>query len=141
MRGTEVELMGENQMQVRCFETLLPHSIYKIEAVCVRCGKDLVVVIGGGSHYHLGALGLTLSMPSIKDPLKITNSTYQVPVPGHKEESLAREASLKLSQRLQINVVVTVGLHEDHILKDGIVIYQQYFNILIENICQAYSAL
>ena len=77
-------------------------------------------------------------MPSIKDPAKLTNSTYQVPVPGHKEESLAREASCKLSKILSKNVVVTVGIHTDEISKELIQAYVDQFNNLIDLICEAY---
>ena len=125
-------------MDVRLFEVPAPQAEYKIKAVCVSCGDDLVVVVGGGSRYHLGSLGLTISMPSIKDPAKLTNSTYQVPVPGHKEESLAREASCKLSKFLSKNVVVTVGIHTDEISKELIRAYVDQFNNLIDLICEAY---
>ena len=127
-------------MEVRFFEVPAPQSEYKIEAVCVSCGEDLIVVIAGGSHYHLGSLGLTISMPSIKDSTKLTNSTYQVPVPGHKEESLAREASYKLSRNLRRNVVVTVGIHADLISKELIQAYVEQFNELVKQICEFYTA-
>ena len=132
--------MEQTGLQVRLFEVAAPQPEYKIEAVCVSCGEDLVVIVGGGSRYHLGSLGLTISLPSIKDPTKLTNSTYQVPVPGHKEESLAREASLKLSKSLRKNVVVTVGIHTDEISKDLIQAYIERFENLIGLVCEAYTS-
>jgi hypothetical protein len=115
-------------MEIRHFELPAPQSEHKIEAVCIACGEDLIVVIGGGSRYHLGSLGLTISMPSIKDPQVLTNSTYQLTVPGHKEEALAREASFQLSKKLRRNVVVTVGVHEDNLSKEGIKAYSECFS-------------
>ena len=126
--------MNTSQMKVLHFEFPLPESDCKIEAVSVECGKDLIIVIGGGSRYHLGSMGLTISMPSLKDKSRLTNSTYQVPVPGHKEEKLAREASYKLSRSLERNVLVTVGIHEDNLSKDQILAYVDCFDRLVEQI-------
>lgn len=125
-------------MDVQYFEVMVPQSTYRVEAVCITCGNDLVVVIGGGSRYHLGAVALSLCMPSIKDAQKLTNSTYQIPVPGHKEEALVREGSLLLSRELKKNVVMTAGLHEDALNKEGIERYIECFNGLVEKICQFY---
>lgn len=130
--------MSSNRLDIRRFEVAAPDDRYKIEAVCVLCGEDLVVIVGGGSNYHLGALALTLSLPSIKDENKLTTSTYQIPIPRHKEETLARESSLLLSQRLKRNVVVTVGIHIDGLTKEEIPLYVQRFNELIDIICLAY---
>jgi len=131
--------MGDTLLEERRFSVPSPNLMYRIEALCVTCGADLIVVVGGGSRYHLGALGLTLSMPSIKDAAKLTNSTYQVPIPGHKEEALAREGSLFLSKALKRNVLVTVGVHEDNIAKTDIPRYVEVFNELLEAIRQAYA--
>ena len=89
-------MMTGMQMAIRQFEVPVAGSAYRLEAVCVEGGADLVVVVGGGERYHCGALGLTIAIPSIKDADKLTHSTYQVPVPGHKEEALAREGSRQL---------------------------------------------
>ena len=133
-------MMTGMSMAVRRFEVPVAGSAYALEAVCVECGADLVVVVGGGSRYHVGAVGLTISLPSLKDAGKLTQSTYQVPVPGHKEEALAREGSRLLSQRLGRNVVLSVGIHEDDLSKEGIQAYVDAFDALVERIAQAYAA-
>jgi len=130
--------MRQDEMNTRRFEMAVEGSPHKLEAVCVECGADLIVVVGGGERYHCGALGLTISLPSIKDADKITHSTYQIPVPGHKEEALAREGSLKLAQRLGRNVVMSVGIHEDNLSKEGIQRYVEAFEGLVDMIAEAY---
>jgi gallate decarboxylase subunit D len=130
--------MNLAEMAIRQFEIGLEGSQNKIEAVCVECGVDLVVIVAGGTRYHCGTLALTISMPSIKDPQKLTNSTYQVPVPGHKEEALAREGSLILSRTLQRNVVMSVGIHQDDLPKDRIPYVTDQFYKLVEMIRDAY---
>lgn len=131
--------MNPGAMAIRQFEIDLADAPNKIEAVCVECGADLIVVVGGGTRYHCGAVALTISLPSIKDPQKLTHSTYQVPVPGHKEEALAREGSLILSNALRRNVVMSVGIHEDNLAKDQIPYVVDQFYKLVERICAAYQ--
>ncbi len=131
--------MGADQFEIQRFEVNNPHVRCHIEALCITCGQDLVVVIGGGNVYHVGAMALTLSLPGIKDRHKLTNSTYQVPVPGHKEENLAREGSQLLSKELGKNVVVIAGIHQDNINKSEISEYVECFNRLIKDVCAAYK--
>ena len=131
--------MRQDEMAVQRFEVGVAESPYKVEAVCVEAGADLVVVVGGGARYHCGAVGVSLSLPSLKEVDKLTQSTYQVAVPGHKEEALAREGSRELARLLQRNVVMSVGIHEDDLSKDGIQRYTEAFNDLIEVIGRAYK--
>ena len=132
--------MKHNTLNIRRFEQVVADSSYKVDSVCVECGADLVVVIGGGERYHIGAIGLTIASPNLKDTNRLTHRTYQIPVPGHKEEALAREGSLLLSQRISRNVVLSVGIHQEHLSQDGIQRYVEAFYALIERIGQAYEA-
>jgi hypothetical protein len=132
--------MRQAEMNIRRFDMAVEGAHGKLEAVCVECGADLIVVIGGGERYHCGALGLTLTLPSLKDAGRLTHSTYQIPVPGHKEEALAREGSLLLARRLSRNVVLSAGIHEDDLSQDGIQRYSEAFYVLVERIAQAYEA-
>lgn len=126
------------RMELRHFRASAPASTAELEAVCVGCGPDLVVVVGGGERYHVGAVALGLSLPSLKDPARRTSSGYLVPVPGHKEEDLAREGSLRLSRALARNVVVTVGIHDDAITKERAQQYVDAFGRLVVSIERAY---
>jgi hypothetical protein len=132
--------MEATSMDVRHFRARAEGSTAEVEAVCIGCGPDLVVVVGGGERYHVGAVALGLSLPSIRDPAKHTTSGYLVPVPGHREEDLAREGSLRLSRALQRNVVVTVGIHDDQIAKARIQEYVEAFRRLVDSIERAYAA-
>ena len=132
--------MKQAEMNIRRFDMAVEGARGKLEAVCVECGADLIAVIGGGERYHCGALGLTLTLASLKDADSLTHSTYQIPVPGHKEEALAREGSLLLARRLGRNVVLSVGIHEDDLSKEGIQRYSEAFYVLVERIGQAYEA-
>jgi len=127
------------EMDTRRFDMAVEGTHGRLEAVCVECGADLIVVIAGGERYHCGAIGLTLTLPSLKDTDRPTRSTYQIPVPGHKEEALAREGSLQLARSLNRNVLLSVGIHEDDLSADGIQHYVDAFYALVERIAQAYE--
>lgn len=106
----------------------------RLEALCVSAGSDLVVVVGGGERPHVGAAALALSLPSLKDPSRLTHSSSLLAVPGHKEEDLARDGALRLSRALARNVVVTVGIHDDAIAKERIAAYVALFARLVDAI-------
>ncbi len=132
--------MNESGFSIRHFSIPLEGTATQIEAVCIESGPDLIVVVAGGSRYHLGASALSLSLPSLKDAGKLTNSTYQVPVPGHKEEALAREGSLVLSRSLQRNVLLSVGIHEENPSRERISYLTEQFFQLIQQIQAFYQS-
>jgi len=112
----------------------------RLEAVCVECGPDLVVVVGGGARPHVGASALALSLPSLKDPSRLTQSSCLASVPGHKEEGLARDGALRLAALLERTVVMTVGIHDDGLDRAGIEAYLALFDRLLERVAEAARA-
>lgn len=106
----------------------------RLEAACVSVGADLVVVVGGGARPHVGAAALAISLPSLKDPARPTESSSLLSVPGHKEEDLARAGALRLARALRRNVVVTVGIHDDAIPRARIGVYLELFERLVDAI-------
>lgn len=47
---------------------------YLLEAVAVRCGDDLTVVIGGGERQHIGAVAVGVPRPSLQNASIISSS-------------------------------------------------------------------
>ena len=87
---------------------------HAIEAVACFCGADLVVVIGGGERYHVGAVAIAVPRASLCSPEKISASASVICLTGHKEDLLAREGALRLAAKLNRNVILTVGIHVDN---------------------------
>jgi len=85
---------------------------YKITAVVTFCGQDLAVIITGGKA-HIGAAALAVSRPSLTGTPEISATASVLCVNGHKEDGLAREASLYLAATSNASVLVSVGLHLD----------------------------
>ncbi len=132
--------MSGNRLEIRPFQVEDEQEAARLEAVCVAVGDDLVVVIGGGARYHVGAAALAISVPGATDPARKTSSSSLMSVPGHKEEDLARTASLRLSRALGKTVVVTAGIHDDAITPERIACYLRLHERLVETIERAYQS-
>ncbi|HEY3426205.1 MAG TPA: hypothetical protein VGL27_15520 [Negativicutes bacterium] len=84
-----------------------------VEVAAFICGKDIVVVIEGGTRYHVGAVALAIPRPSIADPAQISASASVLCVTGHKEDELARHTALQIASSLNCTVTVIAGIHID----------------------------
>jgi hypothetical protein len=133
-------MAGTARLRVRRCEVEDPATGARLEAVCVSAGADLVVTVGGGERPHVGAAALALSLPRLKDPSRLTESSSLLAVPGHKEEDLARDGARRLARALARSVVVTVGIHDDRISRARIAAYVALFGRLVDAIAAAHAA-
>jgi len=93
---------------------------HDLKARVIQVGEDYVVCIWGGDRPHVGAVGMALPRPSLRDP-QITSSTASVfTYPGHKEDHLVKEAAERLAASLGGNVVVCAGAHWEELDSRGI---------------------
>lgn len=115
-------------MQAKSFS--LGAQEYLLEAVAVRCGDDLTVVIGGGEKQHIGAVAVGVPRPSLKDKNIVSSSASVLCLTGHKEDLLARKAALELARMLGHTVTVTVGLHIDDASAEAIAMLEANFQEL-----------
>ena len=104
-----------------CFEhqTLDPATGRSIQANVTNAGKDVVVVVTGGSRPHVGCI--VLAQPT--GPGRSGVSCSVMTIPPHKEEAVARpiaEAICKASGQVTL---VTAGIHEDSLDAEGVRIY------------------
>ena len=113
-------------MQAKSFS--LGAQEYLLEAVAVRCGDDLTVVIGGGEKQHIGAVAVGVPRPSLKDKNIVSSSASVLCLTGHKEDLLARKAALELARMLGHTVTVTVGLHIDDASAEAIAMLEANFS-------------
>lgn len=105
-----------------------------IQAEALFCGEDIFVVISGGDRPHIGAVSLAASLPSLKDPDRLTVSPSLLTVPGHKESHLALSAAEKLARNLNTTVVVSVGIHVDQTNKEEIRKIELGVNKLVDDL-------
>jgi len=90
----------------------------KVEAVYL--GKDLLVTCTGGDQPHIGAVAVAHTRPNLNDPSQPGASANIICLSGHREDELARMASLKLCRTLGCTVTVVAGMHWHHIDRQGI---------------------
>lgn len=97
-----------------------PLSGRRLEAWVREAGEDLVVVIGGGDKPHVGCVVLAQPRRTPEGAPGGSASCSVLTVPYHKEEPIARGVAEKLANELGRLVVVTAGIHEDAIDREGI---------------------
>ena len=83
-------------------------------------GEDLLVALWGGTRPHIGAVGIAVPRPSLRDAATWSATSSNYTFPGHKEDVIVREVSETLAAALRRNVVVTAGMHWDDLGKDEI---------------------
>jgi gallate decarboxylase subunit D len=88
---------------------------FKLEALVISLGQDLLVAVWGGTHPHIGAVALALPRPSLRDKKKTSATSSVLTLLGHKEDVTAKTVSERLASALEKNVVVTAGIHWDNL--------------------------
>jgi len=92
----------------------------RIEISVQEIGEDLLVAMWGGTRPHIGAVGVAVPRPSLRDPAKWSATSSNFTFLGHKEDAIVREVSETLAAALRKNVVVTAGMHWDDLGPDDI---------------------
>lgn len=121
---------------IRVLEYAAGEGDFRIDARVALCGRDVTVTVGGGTRPHVGAVGVAISQPSLKDPMRQSVTASVISVPGHKEDEIARSAALQLARALDATVVVSAGLHVDDATPEEIQTLVSNFHRLI-NVIQA----
>lgn len=85
----------------------------KLQGLVQEVGQDILVSIWGGTRPHIGAVGIGIPRPSLKDPKKWSATSSNFTFLGHKEDHLVKSVSERLAALLRRNVVVTAGFHWD----------------------------
>ena len=104
---------------------------YDLSASVRLIGDDILVAIWGGEKPHIGAVAAGQAGPSLKDPNVISSSASVICYFGHKEHLLAKTAAETLAAAFNTHVVVTAGIHWDHLSKEDIRLIMAHSDILI----------
>lgn len=79
---------------------------YLVWAEWRQWGGDVQVLIGGGTHPHIGAVALAY-------PHEGKIAVQCVERPHHREGKLAERIAMRLAEHLQTAVSVAIGIHID----------------------------
>ncbi len=93
---------------------------YPIEAAIRVLGDDLLIAVWGGTHPHIGAVGIAHPRPSLKDPELLSATTSVYTVMGHKEDTVVQTMATRVAAALNRTVVVTAGIHWDNLTPGAI---------------------
>jgi gallate decarboxylase subunit D len=105
---------------MRSFSVSAQKGRFRLQASGLLIGPDLSVSLWGGTLPHIGAVALALPRPSLKDPKKTSATSSVLTILGHKEDQTVKKVSETLSAELKKKVVVTAGLHWDHLKPEEI---------------------
>ncbi|QDR81443.1 hypothetical protein [Sporomusa termitida] len=112
--------MTESNNQIEMRKLSWGTGVHKIEAAVCICGTDVVVVLAGGTGYHIGAVALGIPRPSLADSSQVSASASVLCVTGHQEDMLARNAARKIAAAIHCRVTVVAGIHIDKISTEDI---------------------
>ena len=104
---------------------------YLVSAAAAFCGQDVVLIVGGGTVPHIGAIAVAMPRPSLSPGGRPSASASVICALGHKDDLPARDAALRLSSVLGVTVTVTVGLHVDDAAVQDIRLFQANFTQII----------
>jgi hypothetical protein len=107
------------------FTVSISKGKFKLYAHAQRMGPDLLVSVWGGTRPHIGAVGMAIPRPSLRDPKKWSATSSNFTFIGHKEDALVKGISEKLATELRRNVVVVAGIHWDHLTVQEIKIIEK----------------
>ena len=99
-------------------------------------GQDLLIAIWGGTHPHIGAVGLAVPRPSLRNQRKTSATSSVLTLLGHKEDGTVKMVSEALASALKKNVVVTAGIHWDNLKTEEIEIIVLMTGRLTEKIIE-----
>ena len=127
--------MNEDTVSVRVVDS---DSGRALTAWVREVGDDVVVAVGGGDRPHVGCVVLAVPMPG-RGASGFAPSSSVLTIPPHKEEPIARAVAECVCRRLGRVAVVTAGIHEDDIDREGIVTFLRLGEELAEAVTRALS--
>jgi hypothetical protein len=124
--------MNEDTVSVRVVDA---DSGRALTAWVREVGDDVVVAVGGGDRPHVGCVVLAVPTPG-RGATGFAASCSVLTIPPHKEEPVARAVAECVCRRLGRVTVVTAGVHEDEIDRDGIMTYLRLGEELAEAVTE-----
>jgi MoaA/NifB/PqqE/SkfB family radical SAM enzyme len=64
---------------------------FKIHGLVQEVGQDILVSIWGGTRPHIGAVGIAIPRPSLKNPKEWSATSSNFTFIGHKEDALVKK--------------------------------------------------
>lgn len=76
-------------------------------------GKDILIIITGGTHPHVGALAIGEPRHSMSQEDKMSATVSVLTRTGHKDDEIARSVAHEIASYFNQYTIVIAGLHID----------------------------
>lgn len=86
----------------------------QISLTLLDTGNGINGLLTGGEKPHIGGVVLALPRPSLRGE-GWSEDVFITPLPGHKDVDVARLVAGLLARELHCPVVITAGIHSDHL--------------------------
>ena len=96
---------------------LRPHFV---QARAMRAGKDISVLVSGGTAPHIGAVSLAVYEPE-RDSATVSTFTVHT----HRDDAVASFFAKAISREMKCTVTVSAGLHVDDANAEDIAVFQK----------------
>ncbi len=80
-----------------------------VEAKAQYLGEDIIVSVGGGTLYHIGAVSL-----AVYEPERDSATVSTVCVHTHRDDAISSYFAKKISREMKCTVSVSAGIHIDN---------------------------
>ncbi len=84
---------------------------HEVHAGATLTGAGLVVILAGGEQPHVGAVGLGVPRPGLRDPELTSASSSVLTLTGHHDDELAKPLAEVIAAQTGQVAVVVVGVH------------------------------
>ena len=99
---------------------------HRVEGTAVATGSGVIVSLTGGERPHVGAVGLGVPRPSLRDPAQRSATSSVLTLTGHRDDALAKPLAELVASRLGQVAVVVVGVHIDDATEEDIARLSEY---------------
>lgn len=112
---------------------------YEVWADVMWMGADLVVLLGGGTKPHVGAVSVAFVHESLAGGDRVSCTPSLLTLPTHKEYEIALVGAEKLARVLERSVVVIAGIHLDNASAGDVVALTQNASGALDQVLIALS--
>lgn len=114
-QGSKIQKESTGERQTAAVRRRFTHqlSFSQIEIQATRVGRDIQLLLQGGSSPHIGCMVLATPRPSLKGDGSRSATASAINVTGHKDEALCRYLAEKVAAAANVVVVCTGGFHID----------------------------
>ena len=114
-QGSKIQKESTGERQTAAVRRRFTHqlSFSQIEIQATRVGRDIQLLLQGGSSPHIGCMVLATPRPSLKGDGSRSATASVINVTGHKDEALCRYLAEKVAAAANDDVVCTGGFHID----------------------------